>query len=193
MHLTVRDPGHLGPVLEDRLAEWLIDADPADRLDQVLVGQAKGRIDNSGDSEITYKGLWADTAHTRSGKPHYRVGGKPLIDTRTTIYDRLNGDFAVFTDALEFFLRGTLHALFHNDGFTTKGPNFIPFTLRARRIHRKGQDPALEGLEEGEDYIMAWAGVTVPARPIFRFAPEDREEIVFSVRLAVRRGLAGST
>lgn len=178
----------IGRHVAAKVEQWLVDAPPADRLDQVLVAQSKRRIDNSGDSEIEYADL--NPPRRLSGKPHFRQGGKPLIDTRRHVYDRLNGVMTQLRRALHFHLRGTLVAFYQHTGFSTSGPNFIPLTLHARRIHRKGVDPRLEGLVLGEDYIMAWGGVTVPARPIFRFAPEDIEEIISSIRLALQRGAA---
>ncbi len=62
------------------------------------------------------------------------------------------------------------YAVYHQNGFKTTGPNFIPLTIKARRTHVKGNDPKLEGLEEGVDYIMAWKGVTVPESPMIDYA-----------------------
>ena len=115
------------------------------------------------------------------------VGGKPLLDTRQHIYNTLNGTRTRQGNTVLYTLRGSLAAVFHHNGFKTKGPNFIPLTLHARRTHRKGNDPRLEGLVKDVDYIMAWKGVDVPARPIFRIAPEDRRQIIRTIQVALRR------
>ncbi len=124
-----------------------------------------------------------DSLGGASGKS-YRAGGKPLLDTRAHVYMTLNSGPPVMTaNGAKFTLRGSLAAAFHHHGFKTNGPNFIPLTLHARRTHRPGADPRHEGLIEGQDYIMMWKGVKVPARPIFRFAPEDKRDIAKTIML----------
>lgn len=98
----------------------------AARLDRLLVVQAKRRMDNGGDSTHRYLDLWD---HPKS----FRKGGQPLLDTRTSIYDRLDSRQVVRGRSLTLMLVGPLIALFHQNGYTTKGPNFIPLTLKARR------------------------------------------------------------
>ena len=178
-------PGQLGNVIAGLVRDALVNAAPINRLDNVLVAQARRRIDNSGDSEIRYQPL-KDIGSERSRDP----GAKPLRDTSVHIYDRLGGGVAVTsTHDVRFFLRGPLLAYWHHVGYRTKGPNFSPLTRAAARTHRKGMDPRIEGLVPGVDYFMAWGGVTGPARPIYRVAPEDREEIVDAIVRAVRVAL----
>ena len=151
------------------------------RLDELVLSQCKRRMDQGGDSEITYPRLWAD------GVNSYRSGGQPLLDTRQNIYNRLNASQEVEGRGVTVTVRSSLVGVFHHFGFKTKGPNFIPLSLRARRLHLKGNDPANEGLVRGVDYIMAWRGVTVPPRPIFRVAPEDMDEIEFQIAYTARQ------
>lgn len=150
------------------------------RLDQILVAQARRRMTNGGDSDHRYPDLWD---HPDS----FRAGGQPLLDTGVTAAS-LNGETERDGDTLSATLRGPLHAVYHQHGFTTKGPNFIALTLKARRTHIKGRNPKEEGLVRGKDYIMAWQGVTVPQRKIFNLPEEDRSEIVATVTEAVSGG-----
>lgn len=62
-------------------------------------------------------------------------------------------------------------ALFHQTGFTTTGPNYVPLTSRAR----KGWNPKLI---PGHDFIMFGKGVTVPARPMVRLTNQNRKDII---------------
>ncbi len=173
----------LPPAIRKKIGNWLADIP----IEQMLVNQAKRRIDKGGDSEISYKRLWADTFRSRSGGRSYRRGGKPLLDTRQHIYNTLHGTRSRTARSVVYHLRGSLIAVYHQNGFSTKGPNYIPLTLRGRREHQKGADPRLEGLVQGVDYIIARRGVTVPPRPLFRLAPEDRREIIATIRTEIRR------
>ena len=121
----------------------------------------------------------------------YRAGGKPLRD---------NGDMMREMDAkastigknIQITMYGPLHAIFHEKGFTTNGPNFIPLTLKARRSHATGKkNPAKEGLKRGKDYIMAWNGVTVPKRPFMVPTNDEWVEIGKSIRMGLNRILKG--
>lgn len=70
-------------------------------------------------------------------------------------------------------------AAWQQNGFKSIGPNFIPLTKRAARTHVNGNNPKKEGLKLGVDYIMAWRGVTVPARPMIDYSnATNRDEIV---------------
>ncbi len=177
---------NLPRAIRRQIGAWLADIP----IEQLLVNQAKRRIDRGGDSEVRYKRLWADSFRSRQGGRSFRRGGKPLLDTRQHVYNTLNGTRTRTSQAIIYHLRGSLAALFHHKGFTTKGPNYIPLTLRGRREHRKGADPRDEGLVQSVDYIMAWRGVSVPARPIYRHAPEDRREIISTIRIALRKRAA---
>lgn len=148
-------------------------------LGQVLVAMATRRVENSRDSEISYPDLWASSV-----PGHYRSGGRPLWDTGSMIAS-LRGEFTRASQGGTWALavsENQQHAIYHQRGFSTDGPNFIPITRRAALLHRKGRNPRNEGLTPGEDYIMAWKGVTVPARPIFNWPPEDRQDFEDALR-----------
>lgn len=152
-------------------------------LEQVLVEQALDRIDQRGDSEHRYPELWA----TRVGLG-YRQGGEPLSDRGGS---GLKGSLGGVTESTDTGVRIRLttnerYALFHQSGFTTSGPNFIPLTRKAARDHRPGGNPREEGLEYGVDYVMAWKGVTVPQRKIFNMPPENRRDLADAVVAALR-------
>lgn len=151
----------------------------ASRLDEVLVSQAKRRIHAGGDSEHQYPGLWDNSKSFRSG-------GSPLLDTATHILNALSGARDRTSNGVNFQLVGPLLAFYHQHGFETSGPNFIPLTIKARRVHVAGVNPDDEDLVEGVDYVIAWAGVTVPQRKIFNLPPEDVAEFAESVNDALR-------
>lgn len=66
----------------------------------------------------------------------------------------------------------------HQHGIHTDGPNYIPITRKGKLLHQNGANPKDEGLVAGVDYIIAWNGVDVPARPMIDFSdPVNRQEI----------------
>lgn len=148
------------------------------RVDRVLVSNARRRISNRGDSEHRYPDLWN---HPGS----YRRGGQPLRDTgrlssslTSTISDTPRGVTLTLVSPLPY-------AQAHQEGFETSGPNFIPLTQKAKRRHRKGADPAEEGLVRGVDYVMAWNGVSVPQRKIYNMPSEDVEDLREAITTAI--------
>lgn len=150
-------------LLEKGLAEALrigIAAVGALQLEQV-----SDAFRNSGQPILKWPRLWADQV-----PGSHRSGGQPLRDTGT-----LEASFGVpQTEASELTATSTItsgvpYAAFHQTGFQTKGPNFIPLSRRAQRLHRPGANPKDEGLALGIDYVMAWKGVTVPARPMIDY------------------------
>ena len=152
------------------------------RIDNVLVSQAKRRIEQSGDSQHRYPQLWVD----RVGITSYRSGGKPLWDTATHIYNRISGVTRTRgVGQIRFMLRSSLIGAYHQAGFKTKGPNYIPLTRRAARASGSKSAKA-RGYRFGEDYIMAWRGVTVPQRKLFNLPPENQTELRDSVARALR-------
>lgn len=151
----------------------------ASGVDKVLIAQAQRRINARGDSTHRYPELWA----TRVGKGQ-RAGGQPLRDTGK-LASSLRSKSRVNETGVEFALvPGVKYAEGHQTGYTTKGPNFIPLTAKAKR-HRKGVDPKDEGLVLGEDYIMAWGGVSVPQRKIFNTPPEDVRELADEIKSVI--------
>jgi hypothetical protein len=150
-------------------------ASPA--LGSLLVSFAERRVFDKGDSEHRYPDLWDDP---RS----YRAGEQPLLDTAAMI-GSLRGEYAASPNGGTWALavpENQKHALYHQTGFETEGPNFIPLTREAGRRHRKGRNPEDEGLVEGTDYIMAWGGVSVPERRIFNWPDEDRADFEYGIR-----------
>jgi hypothetical protein len=122
----------------------------------------------------------------------YREGGKPLLDTGQMLRDMGANSHTRGKD-IQITIRGPLHAIFHESGFKTKGPNFIPLTRNAKRKHATGNNPAKEGLLQGKDYIMAWRGVTVPKRPFMVPTNNEWVEIGKSIRMGLARILKGRT
>ena len=120
----------------------------------------------------------------------YRAGGKPLRDTGQMMRDM--GAKAVSSGKnVEIVMYGPLHAIFHEKGFETSGPNFIPLTKKGKRQHATGQNPGRDGLMQGKDYVMAWGGVTVPARPFMVPTNNEWVEIGKSIRMGLNRILKG--
>lgn len=153
-------------------------ASPA--LGSLLVSFATQRAFEKGDSEHRYPDLWDEP---RS----YRHGGQPLLDS-TAMVSSLRGEYAASPNGGTWALavpENQKHALYHQAGFSTAGPNFIPLTREAGRRHRKGRNPEDEGLVEGTDYIMAWNGVTVPQRKLFNWPDEDRAAFEAGIRSLV--------
>lgn len=101
----------------------------------------------------------------------FRKGGKALSDTGA-----LKASFSHVTNNTP---KGGIvqigspldRAGFHQSGFTTSGPNYVPLTSRAR----KGWNPKLI---RGHDFIMFAKGVTVPARPMVRLTNQNRKDII---------------
>lgn len=114
-----------------------------------------------------------------TGSTSYRAGGKPLDETGHSKNSfghsaRPDGAGAVVdVTTTEPFLR------YHDAGFRTKGPNFIPLTKRAKdaKADSPGSRPDALGLIPGVDYVMAWRGVSVPSRPMFHFTPANSQQI----------------
>lgn len=117
-------PGQLGRAIRARAVRKLANAG----LHDVLVSQAQRRIESKGDSTHSYPDLWD---HPQS----YRRGGHPLLNTRNNIYNSLNGKTNLQRGGIVVMLRGSLVAVYHQHGFKTKGPNFIPLTRKANRNH----------------------------------------------------------
>ena len=141
-------------------------------LEQVIVAQSQRNID---------EGLSPPMKDIGS----FRDDGKPLFDTGNNVRGTLFGTRQRNTDGVAFILMGSLIALYHQEGFKTEGPNFIPLTIKARRTHVTGNNPEDEGLERGVDYFMAWKGVDVPARRFFRFGDREKAEILQAVQAAL--------
>lgn len=116
----------------------------------------------------------------------YRAGGKPLRDTGEMMR-QMGAKASTSGKNIQVIMFGPLHAIFHEKGFETNGPNFIPLTKKGKREHATGNNPAKEGLLNGKDYLMAWRGVTVPARPFMVPTNDEWVEIGKSIRMGLAR------
>lgn len=122
----------------------------------------------------------------------YRKGGKPLQDTgrlAASFFTKYHFVFESEGVALIVLASSDFTAQWHQRGFSTRGPNFIPLTMKAKREHVRGANPKHEGLELGVDYIMAWKGVKIPARPMIDYAdPANKKQITDTINAAMKRG-----
>jgi len=120
----------------------------------------------------------------------YRAGGKPLRDTGYMM-SKVNAKGQTGGNGVSIIMYGPLHAIFHELGFETNGPNYIPLTLKGARSHATKRNPKKEGLVRGKDFVMAWQGVTVPKRPFMIPTNDEWGEIGKSIRLGLARILKG--
>lgn len=124
----------------------------------------------------------------------YRKGGQRLFDAGHTgthlagsFFIKHNFVFEAAQSIIVTIASSSLYAKWQQDGVKTRGPNFIPLTLKARREHQKGVNPAHEGLEYGVDYIMAWKGVNVPASPMIDYSdPVNKKQIDDTILLSLK-------
>jgi phage gpG-like protein len=104
------------------------------RVGDVLVSQARDRIDNKGDSETTFPELWKPKSAAS-----FREGGTPLRDDGNlyrSLTSKIDGNDSRVV--IRLVVPGAFrHALSHQNGFETKGPNFIPLTVRAKEAATK--------------------------------------------------------
>lgn len=122
----------------------------------------------------------------------YRANGKPLRDTGETMR-QMGAKGSSTGGGISITVSGPLHAIFHEMGFETSGPNYIPLTRRGKQKHSTGNNPANEGLVRGKDFTMAWHGVTVPKRPFMVPTNDEWVEIGKSIRMGLARILKGKT
>jgi len=121
----------------------------------------------------------------------YREGGQPLRDTGNLLRSLGAKAAATGPGTLTVTLRGAKYGIYHERGFSTSGPNFIPLTKKGKRTHATGANPASEGLQRGKDYTMAWGGVTVPKRPFLVPTQDEWVEIGKTIRLGLAMTLNG--
>lgn len=123
----------------------------------------------------------------------YRSGGQPLRDTGNLMRSVNARARKLGPSKIEVVLTGPIYGIYQERGFTTGGPNYIPMSLKGKRQHATGNDPAKEGLQYGKDYIMAWGGVTVPPRPFLVPTTQEWSDIGRTIRLGLARVLKGRT
>ena len=107
----------------------------------------------------------------RAGIPEIRRrGGEPLRDTGA-LYQSVTQRATKTPNGAQSEVGSPLmHGLYQQNGITTKGPNFIPITARAK-------DGWNSKLVLGWDYVMAWNGVKVKPRVWMRFTDRNKRDI----------------
>jgi phage gpG-like protein len=123
--------------------------------------------------------------------PSYRNGGQPLRNTGK-MERSLNAKGSSSGSGMTITLRGVKYALFQDRGFTTSKPNYIPISPKGVRGHGTGMNPRKEGLRKGKDYMMAWGGVTVPARPFLLPTKREIQDIGRSIAMSLKNILKGT-
>lgn len=113
-------------------------------------------------------------------KPWYRNSGKPLVGTGA-LARSLDSRVVPSPGGLTIELWGLPYGGYHDSGFSTNGPNYIPLTRKGSRGHATGANPSKEGLRRGWDYLLAMDGVTVPARPFLAPDSDDLDDLAATV------------
>lgn len=151
--------------MRERLGNAL--AQCIDRVAVLQFEQVSEAFRTGGQPILKWPRMWADKV-----AGHYRAGGQTLRDT-----GELEGSFGVPPVKTKSGLNATStisssvgYAAFHQVGFQTSGPNYIPITKRGKTLHAPGANPNKEGLVRGVDYIVSFKGVTVPARPMIDYS-----------------------
>lgn len=123
----------------------------------------------------------------------YRKGGQPLRDTGNLQRSLAAKASNTKPRRITVTMSGALYGIFHERGFETDGPNFIPLTRKGKRSHATGRNPAGEGLVRGKDFTMAWDGVKVPARPFLVPTNKEWSDIGRTIRMGLAKLLKGRT
>jgi phage gpG-like protein len=152
---------------------------------QVLKAVSRKKKDGS----VVVKNVMV-TEYKMSGQS-YRNGGQPLRDTGNLL--RSIGAKAEQTGParLSVTMSGAIYGIYHEKGFSTDGPNFIPLTRKGKRTHATGANPNTENLSQGKDYVMAWGGVDVPARPFLVPTAVEFSAIGKTIRIGLAKILKG--
>jgi hypothetical protein len=120
----------------------------------------------------------------------YRNDGHPLRDT-SAMYRSLAATGASQGNAIRLKMQGLKYGVYQDRGIKTRGPNYIPLTRKGKRGHGTGNNPNNEGLTRGKDYMMAWRGVTVPARPFILPTSDDLKMMGRSIYMSLKILLKG--
>lgn len=152
---------------------------------QVLKAVSRKKKDGS----VVVKNVMV-TEYKMSGQS-YRNGGQPLRDTGNLL--RSIGAKAEQTGParLSVTMSGAIYGIYHEKGFSTDGPNFIPLTRKGKRTHATGANPNTENLSQGKDYVMAWGGVDVPARPFLVPTAVEFSDIGKTIKIGLAKILKG--
>ena len=137
--ISIRDLPNLGKIIKKKAEKALANGNP---LGVTLRSQAVARIKAGRDSTHTYPELWANKV-----PGHYRAGGRPL-QNNGHLMAGLHSETVMRSNGISVTLKdGSGYGVYHQNGFKTKGPNYIPLSLKGARRHVKGRNPEEEGLE----------------------------------------------
>lgn len=143
-----------------------------------FAGAARGNIEKGRGVQGEFEPL-----HAPPGSP--RFGGQPLRDTGSLLNSITAKGEPSGNRGIRINVIGRPYGQWHNEGFSTRGPNYIPLTMKGKR----GYSP--ENLRSGDlvrgvDYIIMRHGVTVHARPFI--VPRSRD--LYRIGETMFRGLA---
>lgn len=119
----------------------------------------------------------------------YRNGEQPLRATGDLMRSIQAKAEQTGPARVSVIMQGFIYGIYHEKGFSTHKPNFIPLTKRAKRIHATGA--GLDKLSQGKDYLMAWGGVTVPARPFLVPTAVEFSDIGKTIKIGLAKILKG--
>jgi hypothetical protein len=172
----------------------------ASQVATILVEQAQNRILNSGADIGGYAPLWANNAKIKVRKgnkmvkvPHYRAGGTPLYDTGS-MFQSLHAKLDSITDGVRMTLLGSAIAVLQHRGFSTTGPNYIPFDRAGVRGEWKDSKKKKKKKKKsrGGSYVIndppglvVAKGVTVPSRPILAMPSSAKQEVAIAIAHAL--------
>tara|TARA_R100001126_G_C4814672_1_gene143652 strand:- start:50 stop:607 length:558 start_codon:yes stop_codon:yes gene_type:complete len=176
--ISARDLPGVKKIVKKKIVKSLAEGNA---LGNVLRSQAVARMKAGRDSTHTYPDLWANEV-----PGHYRAGGQPLQNTGRLMAALHSSTETRSGGVSVSLLDGTGYGVYHQSGFKTDGPNYIPLSLKGARQHVNGRNPEEEGLVEGKDYIIAWNGVDVPQRKIYNMPPENKKELGEAVVNAIK-------
>ena len=137
---------------------------------QVLKAVSRKKKDGS----VVVKNVMV-TEYKMSGQS-YRNGGQPLRDTGNLL--RSIGAKAQQTGParLSVTMSGAIYGIYHEKG---------------KRTHATGANPNTENLSRGKDYVMAWGGVDVPARPFLVPTSVEFSAIGKTIKIGLAKILKG--
>lgn len=182
--------------MKQRIAKALQQPAVADGIGSIVKASMQRHIEEGKGREGTFDpikplfGTFKDRKGAEQVQPGYRNGGQPLRDTGHLMRS-LNATATTGADGITVSVRGAGYGAYQNAGFSTTGPNFIPLTRKGARNYAGGTALVPGRLQQGKDYIMAWQGVTVPARNFVEPTPEDFHVIGNSIFTGLKLTLGG--
>lgn len=168
MNISIEIPNLEGQI--NRMNNYLLD-----KMAQPVADTALAQINRSFTNQGQPGEAW----------PPKKIGDGEVLEYTGALEDSFYINNIEQTDnEVEITIRSNIfYAPYHQYGFKTNGPNFIPLNYKAKMTHRNGANPASEGLVKGIDYIMAWKGVRVPARKMIDFSNETNQAEIVEVAL----------